>query len=350
MKVMIFAGTRPNVVKCSSFFRRREISSQQFGIELSFCLIAQQEFSLTFKTLCHQLGIDRFDNLIEKYKPGLPGFDSVLNECSKLIIHKKPDYIMVFGDVDTASLIGMLAMIHSIPLIHVEAGLRSFDETMPEEINRIVLDRISSALFVTEPSGIDNLRAEGLLSNAYLVGNIMIDTLVDSLSSGLLRRHESSLPRCLLTLHRPSNVDSPQRYTEIVSSVIAKSPFPVVLVSHPRTVQMARDLAIRYGQSLEVVPPMPYFEFVQMVLDSSIVFTDSGGLQEETSYLNVPCVTLRPSTERPVTVSHGSNILCPDLSTLDVAISQALSKCGGSSIDLWDGRSADRILSIMARW
>ena len=270
---------------------------------------------------------------------------------------------LVVGDVNSTLACALVAAKELVPVAHVEAGLRSFDRSMPEEINRVVTDSLSDYLFVTEPSGVENLRREGRSeADIHLVGNVMIDTLLR------MKPKAESLRCCetyglkagryvYLTLHRPSNVDDAATLREIVDQVIRLSErIPIAFMIHPRTqislekTGLYRALQDRPG--IKMSRPIGYLESLSMVIDARVVLTDSGGLQEETSALGVPCLTLRENTERPITVEKGTNtIIAGDWELFqDCARKIESGEYPGvtGGIPNWDGRAGERVLRILA--
>lgn len=249
------------------------------------------------------------------------------------------------------------------PVAHVEAGLRSFDRAMPEEINRIVTDVVSDLLLVSEPAGIANLRQEGIPDDrvAYC-GNVMIDSLVAQLPAARaleLPRQLGLSPKsyAVVTLHRPSNVDVPERLEQLVQLLEQiSSRLPVVFPVHPRTARRLAEqgLADRLARAVVVTEPLGYREFLGLVDSASLVMSDSGGVQEETTFLDIPCITLRSNTERPATLSHGTNVLAGD--ALDGVLELVEQARSGqwrhaAPIDGWDGHAARRIAdAIERRW
>jgi len=239
---------------------------------------------------------------------------------------------------------------------HVEAGLRSGDWSMPEEINRVVTDRLSDLLFTTEASANENLRAEGVPEERiHFVGNVMIDTLLRHRERALALavNEEMDLDAgsfILVTLHRPSNVDDPERLAALLGALgqlTAGTGHPVVLPLHPRTAERVRRLGLEHLLSpLLALPPLRYLEFLGLMATAALVVTDSGGIQEETTVLGVPCVTVRPNTERPATITHGTNRLFDGdpIGLLDVARTAMLEGRSGDVPPLWDGHAAERIV------
>jgi UDP-N-acetylglucosamine 2-epimerase (non-hydrolysing) len=275
----------------------------------------------------------------------------------------RPRGVVVVGDVNSTLACALAATKLGIPVAHVEAGLRSFDRTMPEEINRLLTDAISNVLLVSEPSGVANLRREGVAEDRiFLVGNVMIDTLVQQLDSARSADLTVSMGMtpgtfALVTLHRPSNVDERGRLGDIVSFLEwLGTHLPAVFPLHPRT----RDRLQKYGllgrlltsKGLQLVEPLGYRENISLMASAKLVLTDSGGIQEETSYLGIPCLTLRPNTERPVTVEMGSNILVGEnLENARIEVQRILegNVKRGVPIPLWDGHTAERIIAILTK-
>ena len=274
-----------------------------------------------------------------------------------VLVERKPDAVLVVGDVNSTMAAALVAVKLGLPVIHVEAGLRSFDRTMPEEINRLVTDAVSSWLFVSEPSGVDNLHREGIdADKVHFVGNVMIDTLLRFRDRAASLRAPAKFglePGCfaVATLHRPANVDDPRTLSAILQPLLELGErLPVVFAVHPRTRRMLRELGIDGGERLRAVDAMGYLEFLGLMIDARLVVTDSGGIQEETTVLGVPCVTVRDNTERPITVTQGTNRLAgtrPD--GIRRSLEEALAHTGAPRIPpLWDGRAAERIVAVLA--
>lgn len=328
----------------------------------------------------------------------------IMKRLEPVLLKKRPDWVVVYGDVNSTVACALVAAKLGIRIAHVEAGLRSFDRTMPEEINRIVTDHLSDLLFVSEPSGLKNLRHEGIdRRKVHFTGNVMIDSLVRLLPkakkqfqdprfmfqfSGFIL-HSSSF--VLVTLHRPCNVDDPKVLKRIVGALeIAARSAPVIFPVHPRTRKMLQDAGYRIqngekwgkgekattdghrstqimmrgtpcylrssafiGGSVFFCPPLGYLDFLALEANARLVVTDSGGVQEETTYLGVPCLTVRPNTERPVTVTHGTNQLAAAdrkaLSTAIMARLREVAQSGRCHIDFWDGHAAERITAVFRR-
>ncbi|HEY8154722.1 MAG TPA: UDP-N-acetylglucosamine 2-epimerase (non-hydrolyzing) [Myxococcota bacterium] len=286
----------------------------------------------------------------------MKGFEPVLLE-------HRPDAVLVVGDVNSTIACGLVAVKLGIQLVHVEAGLRSFDRSMPEEINRILTDAISDLLFCTEESGPKNLRREGIAdAKIHLVGNVMIDTLMKhrarAEASGILR--ELGLEPsgyAVLTLHRPSNVDDPEALAGILGALeeVARD-MPLVFPAHPRTREKLRTFGLdgRLARlpGLRMIDPAGYLDFLKLMSSARLVLTDSGGIQEETTILQVPCLTLRENTERPVTVELGTNQLVGRDPDRILAAYRALKQGDrppGRMPPGWDGRAAGRITDVLLR-
>jgi UDP-N-acetylglucosamine 2-epimerase (non-hydrolysing) len=271
----------------------------------------------------------------------------------------RPALGVVYGDINSTLAASLVASKSGLPLAHVEAGLRSFDDTMPEEINRRVTDLLSELLFVTSPEGVDNLRAAGISAEKiHLVGNPMIDTLLANLSRFDPERLRGELglapgPYAVATLHRPANVDSAAAAGRIVAAVNGLAELvPLVLPLHPRGRPTLEASGLASSDRLRVVEPLGYVDFISLVRGAAIVLTDSGGIQEETTILGVPCLTVRPNTERPITISHGTNRLVTPEEVVPMA--RAILADGIATPPdgppLWDGHAGERIGAIIESW
>ena len=278
----------------------------------------------------------------------------IMVRLEPVLIETRPDLVLVYGDVNSTVAAALVCSKLLIPIGHVEAGLRSFDRTMPEEVNRVLTDRVADFLFTPSPDGDENLIREGAdPKRIHLVGNVMIDTLVRLLPhTG--KKKIAEKPYALVTLHRPSNVDDPAELAKILEALneISKD-IPVIFPVHPRTRQMMRELpALKPAPDLQLADPIGYVEFLGLQRDATLVITDSGGIQEETTYLGVPCLTVRENTERPVTVSIGTNILVGrDMDRLKAEAKKILAGNGkaGSVPPLWDGSAGKRIAEIISK-
>jgi UDP-N-acetylglucosamine 2-epimerase (non-hydrolysing) len=310
----------------------------------------------------------------------------VMIEFEKVLLNEKPDLVVVVGDVNSTLAAALAAVKLNIPVAHVEAGLRSYDRTMPEEINRLLTDQISDYLFTHSRDADENLRREGIhQEKIFFVGNVMVDSLLfnkaradQSQILGQLKSAEGGY--ALLTLHRPSNVDEERSLTNIMSAITKICEWiPVVFPAHPRTRKRLREFNLdlpatvigspteidaylslrarrrRAWQSqsnILITPPLSYLDFLKLEMYAKFVMTDSGGIQEETTVLNVPCLTLRDTTERPITITQGTNVL---VGNSPQKIVEEASKILASKsqfpphIELWDGMTAERIIAILAR-
>jgi UDP-N-acetylglucosamine 2-epimerase (non-hydrolysing) len=270
----------------------------------------------------------------------------------------RPALTIVYGDVNSTLAAALAATKLGLRLAHVEAGLRSFDESMPEEMNRRITDQLADLLFVTSPEGIDNLAAEGIAGDGvHFVGNPMIDTLFDNLDrfDPSAIRSTLALPEryAVATIHRPGNVDDPARATEIAAMLRAVAAvIPLVLPLHPRGRGTLRAAGLAADERLVIIDALGYLDFLSLVRGATLVVTDSGGVQEETTALGVPCLTVRPNTERPITISHGTNRLVEPGAV--AAAAAAIVADGLPPVTepppLWDGHAGERIAAIIARW
>jgi UDP-N-acetylglucosamine 2-epimerase (non-hydrolysing) len=285
----------------------------------------------------------------------------IMKRIEPVLVADRPDWVVVVGDVNSTVAAAMATSKLGLRLAHVEAGLRSFDRTMPEELNRIVTDALSDRLFASEPCAVTNLQHEGIdESRIFLVGNVMIDTLQTNLErarAGKPHARFSLEPGqfALATLHRPSNVDIRENLVSVLSAIeYASKKLPVLLPLHPRTRKRIDEFGL--GESIRasrvrIVEPLGYLDMIGLIDKSRLVLTDSGGMQEETTFLRVPCITLRENTERPITVEMGSSRLVGSrYESIVAAIDAALSGPSriGTVPSLWDGRAAERIAENLA--
>ncbi|MBN2130136.1 MAG: UDP-N-acetylglucosamine 2-epimerase (non-hydrolyzing) [Sedimentisphaerales bacterium] len=286
----------------------------------------------------------------------------IIAEFGKVLLIDRADLVVVFGDVNSTLACSLTAKKLLIPVAHVEAGLRSFDETMPEEINRRVTDTISDLLFTPSPDGDANLIAEGVKRDRiHRVGNIMIDSLITILSridpeqeAGIMRQWGLRKNQyVLVTLHRPSNVDNPHCLRLILEYLNRLSEkMPVIFPMHPRTRKNIETFGVdmAFRDTFRIVDPVRYREFITLEKNARFVLTDSGGIQEETTFFGLPCLTLRPNTERPITITEGTNELVT-LETVETQSERILAGDWkqGKLPDLWDGATAQRIVKVLAR-
>lgn len=269
-----------------------------------------------------------------------------------------PALVMVYGDINSTVAAALVASKLHIPVAHVEAGLRSFDMTMPEEVNRRITDQLSEILFVTSPEAVDHLRAEGLGGHEiHFVGNPMIDTLLSSLGALDVERVRATfaLPDryAVATLHRPSNVDHPEQVAALVAALHGVADqLPIFIPLHPRGRQNLVDAGIERHPDIHLLDPLGYLEFIAMVRGSALVVTDSGGVQEETTILGVPCLTMRPNTERPITITHGTNQLVTIEGLVDAAHAVLAKPADTDHMTppLWDGHAGERIAEHVVTW
>ncbi|MGA7908177.1 MAG: UDP-N-acetylglucosamine 2-epimerase (non-hydrolyzing) [Candidatus Sulfotelmatobacter sp.] len=278
----------------------------------------------------------------------------IMRRFEPFVVKHKPDVVLVYGDVNSTVATALVCAKLLIRVAHVEAGLRSFDRNMPEEINRIVTDRLSDLLFTPSEDGDANLQREGVpQEKVYRVGNVMIDSLIRLLPAAR-NCPANGLPQRLglLTLHRPSNVDDGDNLQKILDSLSQVSgQLDFVFPVHPRTRQRIHEFGIRVPK-LHLLDPLPYIEFLALQARAVVVITDSGGIQEETTYLGVPCLTMRENTERPITVTLGTNILVgQDREMLVRELNNILAGKGkkGAIPPLWDGHAGERIADVLVR-
>jgi UDP-N-acetylglucosamine 2-epimerase (non-hydrolysing) len=358
-KILLIAGTRPNFIKLAPLYHR--IKADAPDIKAVICHTGQHfDFNMS----------DIFWQNLELPTPdfqlnikGMGVVDTIgktLLGINEIIINNKFDLVIVFGDVN-ATAAGAIAGAQSrIPVMHIEAGLRSYDRDMPEEINRVITDHISDYLMTSEPSGIRNLKQEGFADDkVFMVGNIMIECLLrtkrhwETIKLGTEVQSFYQRNPVVATFHRPENVDNPgtlQRMVDILLNFCGDH--PVVFPIHPRTKSALEknDFLIKLQKNTNILltEPLSYFEFLKLVSNASLVITDSGGVQEETSFLNIPCVTFRKNTERPVTVELGTNLMMDihDLnfrSEIETHVAE-LHNRRLKPIPLWDDQVSQRIV------
>jgi UDP-N-acetylglucosamine 2-epimerase (non-hydrolysing) len=359
VKIVNVVGARPNFMKVAPLMEAFAAAPE---IEPLLVHTGQHYDANMSELFFRQLGIPEPDLNLE-IGSGSHAVQTaeVMKAFEPIVLERRPDAVLVVGDVNSTIACSLVAVKLGVKVVHVEAGLRSFDREMPEEINRVLTDSISDLLFCTEQSGVDNLRREGVAdAKVHLVGNVMIDTLMRHLERARASRvlETMQLERggyAVLTLHRPSNVDDPAvlgKLLDVLEVVLADQPlvFPV----HPRTRQKLSQfgLAARVAAQprLRLVDPVGYLDFLKLMADARVVLTDSGGIQEETTILGVPCLTLRENTERPVTVELGTNRLVgqqPD--RILAAYREVMRGDGrrGGAPPLWDGRAAERIVAVL---
>jgi UDP-N-acetylglucosamine 2-epimerase (non-hydrolysing) len=283
---------------------------------------------------------------------------ALLTALEPALLELAPRLVVVYGDINSTLATAIVTSKLGQPLAHVEAGLRSFDMTMPEEVNRRVTDILSDLLFATSPEALDNLEREGIpAERVHFVGNPMIDTLLANLDRFSVEDARATYgldgPYGVATLHRPANVDTPRAAARLVAMLdAATDQLPVVLPLHPRGRATLAEAGLRDSDRLRIVEPLGYLDFISLVRGAAVVITDSGGIQEETTILGVPCLTVRPNTERPITITHGTNRLLEPEAVGD-AVREVLA--GGVAAPaepppLWDGHAGERIADVVVGW
>jgi UDP-N-acetylglucosamine 2-epimerase (non-hydrolysing) len=397
LKICIVAGARPNFMKIAPIIDAIFDYNQASGQQIGYCLIhtGQHYDSKMSELFFNNLGLPEPDfNLGVGSASHSEQTAEIMKRFEKVCLEESPTHIIVVGDVNSTIACSLVASKLGIKVIHVEAGLRSFDRSMPEEINRVLTDTISDCLFTTEKSAEENLRREGISDEKiHFVGNVMIDTLLKhkkkAQQSNILHRlglinsqpnnsiKQGNLKNpiayyAVLTLHRPSNVDDKETFQDILEAllIIGKN-LPIFLPIHPRTYNRIKEFGfekyfnwelynstsfkklkngINPTNSINAIQPLGYLDFLKLMSDAKLVLTDSGGIQEETSILKTPCVTIRKNTERPVTVEHGTNrlvgtkkedIIMGSLKAIETDYSQV------TPPPLWDGKAAKRIVEIL---
>jgi UDP-N-acetylglucosamine 2-epimerase (non-hydrolysing) len=356
-KILIVVGTRPNFIKVTQF---KKVCPSDLDIKIvhtgqHFDALMADVFFEQFK-----LKPDFFLDI----SAGSPitQMAEIMLKLEKVILEYKPNIVLVAGDVNSTIAAALTVNKIGIKLGHIESGLRSFDRIMPEEINRILTDEISDYFFVTEKSGIDNLIKEGKNENKiFFVGNTMIDTLVafekDIDSNTILDKLGVEKNKfVLMTMHRPATVDSQDGLEKLVDLINEISgQYKIVFPIHPRTLAKLRSFGIfnslQHNKNIIITEPLDYFAFQKLIKECKLILTDSGGIQEEATFMQVPCLTLRPNTERPVTVDLGTNTLVnfdiKEIQTIVKNIESGNYK-NGQIPPLWDGKATERILNIIS--
>jgi UDP-N-acetylglucosamine 2-epimerase (non-hydrolysing) len=359
LKILNIVGARPNLPKIAPLLREMRRHPEIQPILVHTGQHYDEKLSDVF---FRQMGIpEPHVNLEVGSGSHAAQTAEILKRIEPVLIERQPDLVLVVGDVNSTIAVSLAAVKLGIPVAHVEAGLRSFDRTMPEEINRVLTDAIADYLFVTEEDAIDHLLKEGRPREAiHFVGNVMIDSLRHFLPIAQqsvigddlqLKKNGAWSRFAVLTLHRPSNVDSTEKLAELLGAIgsIAAN-LPVIFPVHPRTQQRLAQAGIRLRPELRIIPPVGYLDFLCLLSKAALVLTDSGGIQEETTALSVPCLTLRENTERPITISQGTNLLVgTDPAKIVAAAKAALAGTGkaGRIPPLWDGQAASRIVNIL---
>ncbi|HYL98700.1 MAG TPA: UDP-N-acetylglucosamine 2-epimerase (non-hydrolyzing) [Blastocatellia bacterium] len=361
MKIVNIVGARPNLPKIAPLLRemRRHASIRPLLVHTG-----QHYDEKLSDVFFRQMGIPEPDvNLGVGSGSHAWQTAEILKKIEPVLLEEKPDLVLVVGDVNSTIATALAASKLGIGIVHVEAGLRSFDRSMPEEINRILTDALADYLFVTEEDAVENLVREGRpREKIHLVGNVMIDALRQFLpiaqQSSIGRELNllngvGYLPFAVLTLHRPSNVDSPATLKSLLVAVEQLADqISIIFPVHPRTQQKLNDIGLRTAPGLRLTAPVGYLDFLCLLSQARLVLTDSGGIQEETTALGVPCLTLRENTERPITVSQGTNqIVGQDPTRILNAANEILAgkTKAGNVPKFWDGRAAERIVEILLR-
>jgi UDP-N-acetylglucosamine 2-epimerase (non-hydrolysing) len=356
MKLIHVVGARPNFMKIAPIMR---VAFRYDNIEQVLVHTGQHYDDNMSQWFFDELGIKEPDVNLE-VGSGNHGEQTgeIMKEFEKFIIKEGGDIVVVVGDVNSTIACGLVASKLHIPLAHVEAGLRSFDRRMPEEINRVLTDAISDYLFTPAEEANENLKKEGIPEEKiHLVGDIMIDTLIWEME----KTHDLDKPPfeyleakkyAVLTLHRPSNVDDEQIFEGIVKALntISKE-IKIVFPAHPRTQKRIEEFDVEFDrENIKIIDPLSYRDFLRLYKNAKFVLTDSGSIQQETTYLNIPCLTIRENTERPFTITKGTNILVGV--NPDKIIEESLKILNGkqkqsAGMPLWDGKTAERIVAVI---
>jgi UDP-N-acetylglucosamine 2-epimerase (non-hydrolysing) len=361
MKIINVVGARPNLVKIAPLLHEMK----KYPEIDPFLIHTGQHYDQKLSDIFfRQMGIPEPDVNLE-VGSGTQAWQTaeILRKIEPILIEQRPEAVLVVGDVNSTVAASLAAAKLCIPIVHVEAGLRSFDRTMPEEINRVVTDALADFLFVTEADAVENLVREGRpRDRIFMVGNVMIDALRQFLPAAQeskigeelnLQNGSAYRPFALLTLHRPSNVDSIATLKVLLDAVerIADR-IELIFPVHPRTQQRIEQMGNHADSKVRLIPPLGYIDFLCLLSHARLVLTDSGGVQEETTALGVPCLTLRENTERPVTVSEGTNQIVGGNPTtiIQAAFSILEGKAKSGNIPtLWDGKAAERIVQILVQ-
>ncbi|MCX7851898.1 MAG: UDP-N-acetylglucosamine 2-epimerase (non-hydrolyzing) [Caldilineales bacterium] len=359
LEILHVVGARPNFMKAAPVMRalagyghvRQTLvhTGQHYDANMSDVFFAQ--LGLPEPTV--NLGVGSGSHAVQTAQ--------IMLRFEAVVAGQRPDWVVVYGDVNSTVAVALVCAKRLIPVAHVEAGLRSFDRTMPEEINRVLTDQIADLLFTPSADGDANLLREGVAATKiHRVGNVMIDTLVRLLPAAATCWETERLrpwqdrPYALVTLHRPANVDDPTMLGGLLSALAAIGRrLPVLFPVHPRTRQRLEDFGLGTAwPGLHLLEPLSYLEFLALQTRATLVITDSGGIQEETTYLGIPCLTVRDNTERPITVDMGTNILVGrDPARLQAEAYRILDGDvkTGCVPPLWDGRAGERVAAILAR-
>jgi UDP-N-acetylglucosamine 2-epimerase (non-hydrolysing) len=350
MHVLHVVGARPNFMKLAPVL---SALGNRRGVRQTVVHTGQHYDANMSEVFFQQLGIPAPDvNLAVGSGSHSQQTAEIMSRFEPVVLERRPDVVLVYGDVNSTVAAALVCAKLQVRVGHVEAGLRSFDRSMPEEINRLVTDQLADLLFTPSEDGDANLEREGIArEKVFRVGNVMIDSLIRLLPAAIAR-DTNGLPERfgLVTLHRPSNVDDSEALKGILTSLLEVSrDLAIVFPTHPRTRQRIADFRLNVGQ-LRLSDPLPYVEFLALERRAAVVITDSGGIQEETTYLGVPCLTLRTNTERPITVSLGTNTLVgQDRQKLQHELAEILSGRAkkGTAPPLWDGHTGERVADVL---
>lgn len=351
MKVLHVVGARPNFMKVAPVLNA--LRAHRHVVQ-TLVHTGQHYDANMSDVFFEQLGIPAPDvNLAVGSGTHARQTAEIMMRFEPVLLEAKADLVLVYGDVNSTVAAALVCSKLGVRVGHIEAGLRSVDRTMPEEINRMVTDRLADLLFTPSEDGDANLKKEGVAAEKiFFVGNVMIDSLVKLLPLAE-RQSRNGLPEryALVTLHRPANVDDGETLERILRSLVEVSrELAVVFPAHPRTRSKIAEFALKTDQ-LRVLDPLPYVDFLALQARAAVVITDSGGIQEETTYLGVPCLTVRENTERPITVAVGTNVLVgSDPERLRAEMARVLAGQGkkGTVPPLWDGRAGERVAEVVA--
>jgi len=366
-KIICIVGARPNFMKIAPVMAAFKKNAPEVNVLL---VHTGQHYDKNMKTqFFQQLGIPEPDiDLGVGSGSHAVQTAEVMKRFEPVIDQQQPDAVIVVGDVNSTISCALVAAKKMIPVVHIEAGLRSYDRQMPEEINRVLTDQISDRLYLTEKSAQKNLALEGIpQERTFFAGNVMIDTLKknaqsavyfsDTLNEYQINADIQEKNYSLVTMHRPSNVDN-KEILERLLSVINKTSetIPVIFPLHPRTRGKITEFQLEHlinSKNIHILPPLGYMQLVGLMLKARLVMTDSGGIQEETTALGIPCITLRENTERPITVEQGTNtIVGVDAELILSTFNEVINSGGkaGKQPELWDGHAAERIVADMLDW
>ena len=342
-KIAIICGARPNFMKIAPL--HKELKNRNVD---HFIINTGQHFSQELASdIIEEFGIDIYYNLSPNRSNTIKQLADIMNGLYDLFEKEKPKIVVVVGDINSTLAGALVANKMNIKLVHLEAGLRSYNKKMPEEHNRVLTDKLSDVLLTTSVKAAKNLEKEGICDNIYFVGNIMIDTLLMFLP----KVKESKEEFYFCTLHRAENVDNKEVFIEILNALdVISRDKKIYLPLHPRTKKMAIQFGVfdRLEEIFEILSPISYAESIFYQKNARLVLTDSGGVQEESSYLGTPCVTLRSETERPVTVEKGTNII-GGISTKSILDAYANISLGKKDVNIsyWDGDTSKRVVDIL---